>query len=203
MKIVEPFGHDDDFFTEFGNDDVNAHFKWKKGALQLEKLVKGWGTPNGGAGLVQTEAFTFSEGVKATLDFIPKTNTVGNAVATDDCSVTLLNFQAQQSGLPLEPALALNTYGFTISGGKAAIQNGVAGAQLFGDLVADTEYTVTHEILEESGHLQVSLDGGDFSGVLGVIEADFRGYFARANFQPYFTDTLWFKKFTVKIPNES
>lgn len=195
MEILhDPFSKNSDFLTEFGNDGVAANFKWKKGVLELQKLAKGWGPPHGGlaAGEVQTEAKILNGGATIVLDFKPLTNTVGNPQATDECSSTLLNFQAAQAGLPATPAIDINTYGFSISGGKAAIQNAYAGGQVFGELQAGTSYRVVHTIVPTNGNLVVLLFGGSFSGLLGYIDADFRGYSSRLQLVPYFTDTIQF-----------
>lgn len=203
MQLIhEPFSKNSDFFTEFGNDGVASVFKWKKGNLEIQKLAKGWGPPNGGlaAGMVQDEALVMTPGMATILDFVALTNTVGNPQASDDCSVTLMNFQAAQAGLPEAPALDLNTYGFSISGGKAAIQNAFAGAQVFGELVAGVEYRVVHIVVPTNGHLAVLLLGGSFNGLLGVIEADFRGYHSRLQISPYFTDRYLFQDLKIFRP---
>jgi len=194
MVITEPFAHDTDFFTEFGNDGTNALFQWRGGRLRLTKLIKGWNL----AGLVQTEPVLLASQVSYSLDITLITNVVGNAQATDENSTTLLNLNASSTTLPETPALVIETYGFSISGGKAAIQNGTDGAQVFDELVEGERYEIIHTIEMGNGRMAVSCIGENQPGFLGYVQnsnstyPDFRDYVARLNYQPYYTDTIHF-----------
>lgn len=196
--LVEPFAHDTDFFTEVGNGGSNATFTWSQGRLNLVKLAKNWNT----AGLVQNEPFVLDAGVRVDLDITFMTNTVGNPQSSDDNSSTLLNFLASGSSLPSTPALDTTTYGFGISGGKAAIQNAWNGAQVFDAVVQGERYLVRH-IIEADGKMAVYCIGEDQPGFLGYVKnpdnsyPDFRGYNARCIIQPYFTDSLRLWDFKV------
>lgn len=190
--IVEPFSHDTDFFTEFGNDDVNAKFKWQGGKLRLTKLIKGWDL----AGLVQTDSIVLSSLDEFFLRIKLVTNVIGNPQASDENSTTMLNLIASNSSLG-DPDLSTATYGFVISGGKAAIQNSFDGAQVFDALTQGEIYEIMH-VIEADGRMAVYCDGDGQPGFLGYVKnsnntyPDFRGYNARFNFQPYYTDILEF-----------
>lgn len=194
MNFHEPFVRDTDFFTEFGNDDANATMFWQGGRLIMRKLVKGWGL----AGIAQTNSFILSALTQIELDVTLTTNTVGDSHSSDNNSLTLMNLfvSAPDNPQPVVPALSEITFGFTVGGGKAAIQNGQGGGQYFTPLQAGGRYRIVHSI-ESNGHLAVYCFGPGQPGFLGKIEADFRGDHCRFLIEPYFTDTLKFNDFKI------
>lgn len=192
---MQKFAESSDYFTRVGNDDIQSTMTWHGNDLLFQRLAEGWDE----AGLVQAEPFQFMVGMTTQLDFKLLTNTVGTNTST-----TLLNYTAAIGGLPVTPALAISTYGFVISGGKAAIQNSFDGAQVFPSypMRAFEHYLVTHKI-RSGGRMEVAIKNRGRTTILGSVQnsngtyPDFRDYWCRLVLQAYYTDTIEFQDFRI------